>query len=115
MDLTGFNARGSLHSKSVLNGGLERPQAAQRGIPDNAKVEIIITMTKVVADAADVGPWLIGPQDLGLCAQAVGCLADGQHGILHRENDLLVAAEGIEIHAGDEPLDASDIVEDVLQ
>ena len=98
-----------LWSKRNLHGCFERREASLRRVPDDADIDIIVTVAQMIADTANVGPWLAGAQSLGVGSKPVRRFANRQQSILHSKDGPLVFAKNVEIHASRESLDTADI------
>src|SRR5271165_1648154 len=83
--------------------------------PDRVRVNTVISMVKYISETSDRLPRLLRRQRFGITLQSPSGFADDQERVQDRVKRLLVSAESREIEPRCEPLDADDIVEDVLE
>ena len=81
-------------------------------LPNNARVNAVISMTQHVAEAADALPRLIGRKRLGLVSQPPSSLADDQERVQDGVKCLLVSGKTISIKPCREPLYSIDILKE---
>ena len=82
-------------------------------LPNNARVNAVISMTQHVAETADALPRLIGRKRLGLVSQPPSSLADDQERVQDGVKCLLVSGKTISIKPCREPLYSIDILKDI--
>ena len=77
----------------------QRCQVVDNDFPDLSPVDLIVFVLQSIADAADTGPWLVGNELLGQCAEFLRRLTDTQKAMLSSVECPCVGQELLLRHA----------------